>query len=148
MSKMGSHDPIRYLKHKLWPKERSWVKFSIWLPTTKRWESPSFPSLEVACHILLKSSWQGLQLWFRPHLNRRSTHKVMGLQRCESPNFGNFPSGSPRTKWHLGAGPMAKHREYYKGDGGGFPQVWAVVNLVNLCLSMARSCTKSVMIMH
>jgi hypothetical protein len=28
--------------------------------------------------------------------------------------------GSPETKWHLGAGPMAKHRKYYKGEGGGF----------------------------
>jgi hypothetical protein len=30
-----------------------------------------------------------------------------------------------RTKWHLGAGPMAKHKVrhkiYYKGEGGGFP---------------------------
>ncbi len=24
------------------------------------------------------------------HLNRRSTHKVMGLESCKSPNFGNF----------------------------------------------------------
>jgi hypothetical protein len=24
---------------------------------------------------------------------------------------------------HLDAGPMASHRIYYKGEGGGFPQV-------------------------
>ncbi len=35
------------------------------------------------------------------------------------------------TKWHLGASPMARHREYYKGEGGGFPQVWAMVSLVS-----------------
>ncbi len=29
--------------------------------------------------------------------------------------------GSPRTKWHLGVGPVARHRKYYKGEGGGFP---------------------------
>jgi hypothetical protein len=29
MSKMGLHDPFEYLKHKLWPKEGSKVKFSI-----------------------------------------------------------------------------------------------------------------------
>jgi len=34
-----------------------------------------------------------------------------------------FPLGSPKTKWHLGAGPVARHRKYYKGEGGGFPQV-------------------------
>jgi len=28
--------------------------------------------------------------------------------------------GSPGTKWHLGAGPVAKHRVYYKGEGDGF----------------------------
>jgi hypothetical protein len=30
---------------------------------------------------------------------------------------------------------VAKHREYYKGEGGGFPQVRIVVNLVSPCLS-------------
>ncbi len=32
---------------------------------------------------------------------------------------------------------MASHIEYYKGEGGGFPQVRIVMNLVNLCLPMA-----------
>jgi len=26
------------------------------------------------------------------------------------------------TKRHLGAGPVAKHKEYYNGEGGGFPK--------------------------
>jgi hypothetical protein len=29
MFKMGSHDPFRYLKQKLWPKERSGLKLAI-----------------------------------------------------------------------------------------------------------------------
>jgi hypothetical protein len=29
--------------------------------------------------------------------------------------------GSLKTKWHLGARPMARHKTYYKGEGGGFP---------------------------
>jgi hypothetical protein len=33
---------------------------------------------------------------------------------------------------------MAKHRVYYKGEGGGFPQVRAVVSLVNPSLPMGR----------
>jgi hypothetical protein len=37
---------------------------------------------------------------------------------------------------------MAKHRVYYKGEGGGFPQVQVVLNLVSLCLFVARLCTK------
>jgi hypothetical protein len=40
MFKMGLYDPFKYLKHKLWPKERPEIKSSIWLPTTKNEESP------------------------------------------------------------------------------------------------------------
>jgi len=43
---------------------------------------------------------------------------------------------------------MASPKEYYKGQGGGFPQVWAVVNIVNLCMHVVRPCTKNVLIMH
>jgi hypothetical protein len=43
---------------------------------------------------------------------------------------------------------MAMHREYYKGEGGGFRQVWAVVSLVNPCLPVARPCTKNVLTMY
>jgi len=39
---------------------------------------------------------------------------------------------------------MAKHKEYYKEEGGGFPQVWARVSFVNLCMPMVHLCTKSV----
>jgi hypothetical protein len=99
-----------------------------------------FFCMQVACHIPLKISQQRIQLFSRPHFNQRSAHKVMGPQSCESPSCGNFET--LMTKWHLGAGPMAKHRVYYKGEGGGFPQVWVVVNLVSLCLPMARLCTK------
>jgi len=40
---------------------------------------------------------------------------------------------NPRTKSHLDVGPMERCRVYYKGEGGGFPQVWAVVSLVCPC---------------
>jgi hypothetical protein len=36
---MGSHDPFGWLKHKLWPKEGSGFKLSIWLLTTKNQET-------------------------------------------------------------------------------------------------------------
>jgi hypothetical protein len=41
--------------------------------------------------------------------------------------------GVPGEKSHLDAGLVEKHRIYYKGEGGGFPQVWAVMSLVCLC---------------
>jgi hypothetical protein len=90
MSKMGSHDPFGYLKHKLWPKEGSGVKVPIWLPTTKSQKSPWFTCVQVACHISLENYQQGLQLCFKLHLNRKSAHKVMGLQSCRNPNSDNF----------------------------------------------------------
>jgi hypothetical protein len=87
---MGSHDPFGHLKHKLWPKKGSGIKLPIWLMIIKSQKSPQFPCIQVACNILLKKYRQGLQLCFRPHLNRRSAHKIMGPQSRKSPNFGNF----------------------------------------------------------
>jgi hypothetical protein len=39
--------------------------------------------------------------------------------------------GSPGTKNHLDVGVAKKCREYYMGEGGGFPQIRAVVSLVS-----------------
>jgi hypothetical protein len=43
---------------------------------------------------------------------------------------------------------MAKHKEYYKGEGGGFPQVQAVVSLMSLCLPVAHLCTNNAPTIH
>jgi hypothetical protein len=61
----------------------------------------------------------------------------MSLQNCGIPNFKKF-----------GARLVAKHKKYYKGEGGGFPQVQAVVNLMIPCLLMAHSCTKNAPTTH
>jgi hypothetical protein len=123
---------------------------TIWLPTIKKQELPWFPCMQVACHISLKSYRWGLQLCFKLHLNWNFTHKFMGPQSWDSPKVVGvpilgilgLPLGIPGTKWHLGAGPVARHRVYYKGEGGGFPQVWAMVSLVSLCLLVAFSAPK------
>jgi hypothetical protein len=51
-------------------------------------------------------------------------------------------------KSHLDVGLVGSHKVYYKGEGGAFPQVWAVVNLVSpsclwlvLTLKMLQLCT-------
>jgi len=90
MSKMGSHSPFGYLKHKLWPKEGLIVKLWIQLSSIKSQESPSFICVYVACHIPLKTFWWGLQLCLRYHLNWMYAHEIMSLQSCKSPNFRNF----------------------------------------------------------
>jgi hypothetical protein len=137
MSKMGSHDPFGHLKHKFWPKEGSGVKLTIWLLTTKSQKLTRFPCMKLVCDISLESSRQGLQLCFKPHFIWRSTHKVMGPQSCESPTLAisRFPLGSLGTKSHLDVGLVERHKIYNKEEGGGFPQVRAMVGLVSLsCL--------------
>ncbi len=49
-----------------------------------------------------------------------------------------LPFGRLGRKLHLGAGPVAKHRVYYKREGGGFPQVQAVVNLMSSCTKVLQ----------
>ncbi len=39
---------------------------------------------------------------------------------------------------------MERHRKYYMGEGGGFPRVWAVVNLMSPKLLEACPNTKGV----
>ncbi len=47
--------------------------------------------------------------------------------------ISGLPLRSPGRKNHLDVGFVASHRVYYKGGGGGFPQVQVVVNLVCPC---------------
>jgi len=41
--------------------------------------------------------------------------------------------GSPRNKSHLDAGAAKQRKEYYMGEGGGFPRVRVVVSQVRPC---------------
>jgi hypothetical protein len=45
--------------------------------------------------------------------------------------ISGLPLGSPRTKSHLDVAPVERCKVYYKGEGGGFPQLRAVVSLVS-----------------
>jgi hypothetical protein len=51
------------------------------------------------------------------------------MQGCGSPWCWNF-GGVPGQKNHLDVAPVERRKVYYKGEGGGFPQVRAVVSLV------------------
>ncbi len=62
--------------------------------------------------------------------------------------ISGLPLGSPETKCHLGASPMAKHRVYYKGEGGDFPQIRVMVSIVNPNFPMVHPNTKSAPNMH
>jgi hypothetical protein len=56
--------------------------------------------------------------------------KVVGVPTLA---ISGLPLGSLRTKSHLDVGPMERWKVYYKGEGGGFPQVRVVVSLVCSC---------------
>jgi hypothetical protein len=58
--------------------------------------------------------------------------------------ISRLPLGNFGTKSHLDVGPMASHKVHYKREGGGFPQVRAMVSLVSQSLLMARPSTKNV----
>jgi len=62
--------------------------------------------------------------------------------------ISGLPFGSPGTKCHLDVGLVERHKVYYKGQGGGFPQVRAMVNLVNPSLFVVRPSTKNAPAMH
>jgi hypothetical protein len=91
MSKMGSHDPFEYLKHKLYSQKNN---------QESNYQFDFRPLKVGNCLDLLLCKWhdtyllentrRGLQLCLQPHFNRRSSLEVMGFQSCGSPNFGNF----------------------------------------------------------
>jgi hypothetical protein len=63
--------------------------------------------------------------------------------------ISGFLVGSLRTKNHLDVASVERRKVYYKGEGGGFPQVGAVVSLVNpscswlvLAPKVLQLCTK------
>ncbi len=54
--------------------------------------------------------------------------KVAGIPTLA---ISGLPLRSPKTKNHLDVGLVERHIVYYEGEGGGFPQVQAVVSLVS-----------------
>jgi len=98
-----------------WNVTRCWKAFK---------ESYKFVSYPIPIGGLSKELW---------------THKVPDFQTGK---VSKFLLGSPGTKSHSDVGATERRREYYMGEGGGFPQVWAVVSLVNPRLPMACPNTK------
>jgi hypothetical protein len=48
----------------------------------------------------------------------------------------------------FGYGPHGEAQSIFRGEGGGFPQVRAMVSFVSLSLPMVRPSTKNVQTMH
>jgi hypothetical protein len=128
---MASHWPFGHPQPKLWAKEGLGVKLTVWLPTTKSRES----TLRVQ-HVVGKSSTRATTL---VQTLLRSDFAVGSYELPKSrdstqDNFGTISGlqlGSPGKKSHFDVASVERHREYYKGEGGGFPRVRAVVSQVN-----------------
>ncbi len=62
--------------------------------------------------------------------------------------ISGLPNENLRTKCHLDVGFVEKHIVYYKGEGGGFPQVRAVMSLMSPSLPVACPSIESALAMH
>jgi len=147
---MGSHDPFGHLKHKLWPKEEPRVKLAVWLPIIKSWESTWFPCVQVAYNISLESSQEGYN-FVLDLISVGGLHtKLWGPKVAGVPTLAisKLPIGSPRTKRHLDVAFVERHRVYYKGEGGGFPQSLGRGESCESKLPVVRFNTQSASTMH
>jgi len=129
---MPSHWQFEHLQPKLWAKEGPRIKLAIWLPTTKSPESTFSWRPIWACDMALEVSRRGLQLWFRPCRDPTLQSGVMAVQSSGSPAgiISGLHFGSLGNLCHSDVASATSHREYYMGEGGGFPRVRAVVSLV------------------
>jgi hypothetical protein len=130
MSKMASHVQFWYLQHKLWSKEGPGVKLR-----ESNWQFDSRP-LKVgnrpdpgACKWSVAHRWKALDESYKfasdliliGGLGKKLWHRK--ILRVQTRTVSELPLGSPGTKSHLDAGAVERHRKYYMGEGGGFPQV-------------------------
>jgi hypothetical protein len=116
-------------------KRKAEVKLPVWLPTTKSRESTWRWCVHVECNTSLERSRGELQVCFRPHLNwslnwELWAFEVLGVQIR---TVSGLLLGNPGTKSHLNVSAMGKRKEYYMGEGGGFPRVLVVVSQVSPC---------------
>jgi hypothetical protein len=129
---MASHWSFGHLQPKLWAKEGPGVKLAVWLLTTKSRESTSSWRRLEEYDTALESSQRELQLWFRTRPDPSLGRGVMAVQSSGSlaETISGLHFGSPNKMCHLDVASATSRKEYYMGEGGGFPRVQAVVSLV------------------
>jgi hypothetical protein len=108
-------------------KSRPGVKLTIWFSTNKCRELPDF----LACRWRATYHWKDLDEGYNFNLDLISITglhtKVWAPKVAEvlGVRISGLLFGSLKPRWHLGVGLMARHKVYYKGEGGAFPQVQA-----------------------
>jgi hypothetical protein len=84
---------------------------------THRWKALN-KSYKFALNLIPIGGWSK-ELWL---------HKVAEVQ---TKTISRLLLGSPGIKSHSDAGAVKRRKEYYMGEGGGFPRVRAVVSLMS-----------------
>jgi hypothetical protein len=129
---MGLHCPFGHLKHKLWSKERSGVKVTLNSRPLKFGNRPNSLPCRWRATYRWKDLNQGYNFVFDLIAIKGLNAKLWPPKVIRVPvvAISRLPLGSPGTKCHLDVPLVENYRVYYKGEGGGFPQVWAMVSLV------------------
>jgi hypothetical protein len=102
-------------------------------------KSPELENFETPTFKTATYRWKALDEGYNFASNLMS---IRGLQRklwapkfikAPSLRISRLPLGSPKSwdKSHLDVAPVQRCRVYYKGEGDGLPQVWALVSLVS-----------------
>jgi hypothetical protein len=132
---MALHEPFRHLQDKLWSKEGPGVKLAIWLPTTKSRES----TRTGVCRWSVTRHWKTLEESYKfasDLIPIRDLSWELWASKVSGVQIGTVLGlllGSLGTKSHSDVGTVEQRREYYVGEGGGFPRVQAVVSQANMC---------------
>jgi len=98
----------------------------------RRARSPDQPEKKSQESTQFTCATTFLQIAFQYEVNSQS-YGAPKLQKFELARFRDSHLGVLREKNHLDVGPVERCRVYYKGEGGGFPQVRAMVILVCPC---------------
>jgi len=146
MSKMGSHDPFEHFNTSYGQKKSQESNWQFDFGSLKVRNCLDFLAWRWCATYHWKALDEGYNFVLDLTLIEGLNTKLWAPKVAGVPTMGilGLPLGNLVTKWHFGAGPVARHKEYYKGEGGGFPQVRAVMSLVSLCLPMVHLCTKNV----
>jgi len=99
--------------------------------------------MQVECDTSLESFQGELQVYYRPHPNRRSEQRIMTLQNPRNPSRDNFgtPPWESLDKKPFGC-RCCRKMQGNMGEGGGFPPVQAMMNHVSPELPVACPSTK------
>jgi hypothetical protein len=102
------------------------------------WQFDSWPLKVENQPDSLVCRWRVTYCWKALDEGYNFSSKFISIRRLNAklwcPKVAGVPTlalGSLETKSHLDVGPVGSHKVYYKGEGGGFPQVRTMVSLVS-----------------